>query len=76
MVVDEKTDFREIARDGGTVLSYRAGVFEANISEGERTRGSIDNSPSECADHHAKQERAGEREKEECAHVVLPSGFR
>ena len=27
MVVDEKTDFREIARDGGTVLSYRAGDF-------------------------------------------------
>ena len=27
MVVDEKTDFREIARDGGTVHSYRAGDF-------------------------------------------------
>ena len=27
MVVDEKTDCREIARDGGTVLSYRAGDF-------------------------------------------------
>jgi CRP-like cAMP-binding protein len=27
MVVNEKTDFREIARDGGTVLSYRAGDF-------------------------------------------------
>ena len=27
MVVDEKTDFREIARDGGTALSYRAGDF-------------------------------------------------
>jgi CRP-like cAMP-binding protein len=27
MVVDEKTDSREIARDGGTVLSYRAGDF-------------------------------------------------
>ena len=27
MIVDEKTDFREIARDGGTVLSYRAGDF-------------------------------------------------
>ena len=27
MVVDEKADFREIARDGGTVLSYRAGDF-------------------------------------------------
>jgi len=25
MVVDEKTDFREIARDGGTVLEYREG---------------------------------------------------
>ena len=27
MGVDEKTDFREIARDGGTALSYRAGDF-------------------------------------------------
>ena len=27
MVVDEKTDFRELARDGGMVLSYRAGDF-------------------------------------------------
>ena len=27
MVVDEKADFREIARDGGTVLRYRAGDF-------------------------------------------------
>ena len=27
MIVDEKTDFREIARDGGTVQSYRAGDF-------------------------------------------------
>jgi len=27
MVVDEKTDFREIARKGGMVLSYRAGDF-------------------------------------------------
>jgi CRP-like cAMP-binding protein len=27
MVVDEKTDFRELARDGGTVLSYRANDF-------------------------------------------------
>ena len=27
MVVDEKTDFRELARDGGTVVSYRAGDF-------------------------------------------------
>jgi CRP-like cAMP-binding protein len=27
MVVDEKADFREIARDGGTVLSYRTGDF-------------------------------------------------
>jgi CRP-like cAMP-binding protein len=27
MLVDEKTDFREIARDGGLVLSYRAGDF-------------------------------------------------
>jgi CRP/FNR family transcriptional regulator, cyclic AMP receptor protein len=27
MVVDEKTDFREIARAGGTVLSYHAGDF-------------------------------------------------
>jgi CRP/FNR family transcriptional regulator, cyclic AMP receptor protein len=27
MVADEKTDFRELARDGGTVLSYRAGDF-------------------------------------------------
>jgi CRP/FNR family transcriptional regulator, cyclic AMP receptor protein len=27
MIVDEKTDFREIARDGGLVLSYRAGDF-------------------------------------------------
>ena len=27
MVVDEKTDFRDIARAGGTVLSYRAGDF-------------------------------------------------
>jgi CRP-like cAMP-binding protein len=27
MVVDEKTDFRQIARAGGSVLSYRAGDF-------------------------------------------------
>ena len=27
MVADEKTDFRELARDGGMVLSYRAGDF-------------------------------------------------
>jgi CRP-like cAMP-binding protein len=27
MIVDEKTDFREIAREGGTVISYRAGDF-------------------------------------------------
>jgi CRP-like cAMP-binding protein len=27
MLVDENTDFREIARDGGTVLSYRASDF-------------------------------------------------
>lgn len=27
MVVDENTDFRELARDGGTVLSYRAGDY-------------------------------------------------
>ena len=27
MVPDDKTDFRDIARDGGTVLSYRAGDF-------------------------------------------------
>jgi CRP-like cAMP-binding protein len=27
MVVDEKTDFREIARAGGITLSYRAGDF-------------------------------------------------
>ena len=27
MVVDEKTDFRDIARDGGMVLSYRAGDY-------------------------------------------------
>ena len=27
MVVDEKADFREIARDGGMTLSYRAGDF-------------------------------------------------
>ena len=33
---------------------------------------SVGNSPSQCAGHHAQQERAREREKEECAHVVLP----
>jgi CRP-like cAMP-binding protein len=27
MLVDEKTDFREIARNGGLLLSYRAGDF-------------------------------------------------
>ena len=27
IVVDEKTDFREIARDGGTVVSYRDFIF-------------------------------------------------
>jgi len=37
-------------------------------------RGSIDNSPSQRAGHHAEQESAGECEKEECAHAVLPGG--
>jgi hypothetical protein len=32
---------------------------------------SVGNSPSQCAGHRAQQERAREREKEECAHVVL-----
>ena len=27
MVVDEKTDFRELARDGGMTISYRAGDY-------------------------------------------------
>jgi hypothetical protein len=27
MVADEKTDFRQIARDGGMTLSYRTGDF-------------------------------------------------
>ena len=27
MVVDEKTDFRDLARDGGLTLSYRAGDY-------------------------------------------------
>jgi CRP/FNR family transcriptional regulator, cyclic AMP receptor protein len=27
MFVDEKTDFRQMARAGGSVLSYRAGDF-------------------------------------------------
>jgi hypothetical protein len=34
--VDEKTDFREIARDGGTVHSYRAGDFI--FREGDMSR--------------------------------------
>jgi hypothetical protein len=49
-------------------------------SQRRATRGSIDNSSSECAGHHAKKaghhakkESAGKGEKEECAHVVLPT---
>ena len=34
MVVDEKTDFRDIARDGGMVLGYRAGDYI--FREGDR----------------------------------------
>jgi hypothetical protein len=41
-------------------------------------RGSIDNSPSQCASRHTQQERAENREKENCAHWRPPgclSGF-
>jgi hypothetical protein len=34
---------------------------------------SIDDSASQCAGHHTHQERAENREKEKCAHGVLPS---
>ena len=37
MVVDENTDFRDIARAGGTVLDYRAGDFI--FREGDATTG-------------------------------------
>ena len=37
MVVDEKTDFRDIARDGGAVLVYRAG--DAIFREGDPATG-------------------------------------
>lgn len=37
MVVDEKTDFRAIAREGGTVLDYRAG--DAVFREGDTAAG-------------------------------------
>ena len=40
---------------------------------GDRDARLVGNSPRQRAGHHAQQERAREREKEECAHVVLPS---
>jgi hypothetical protein len=51
---------------------YAPATFAHECQKRAVRRGSINNSPSECAGRHAKQERAEEREKEECAHIVLP----
>ena len=39
---------------------------------GNRDARSVDNSPSQCAGYHTEQERAGNREKENCVHRRPP----
>jgi hypothetical protein len=45
-------------------------IFGRKCQKRAARRGSINNSPSECARRHAQQEPAEEREKEECAQIV------